>query len=235
LSDINPLLFYMNTSDYEEINRKLELIPCSKFITNYLPYPFPHDLARDFFLEHTEFSHLIVMPQDLEPPTPEEFKQLMQIVHLGDYDVLSCVCNVERPGHKDFYKWAICKELPSLDKTKRKYNWFPSTDEKLGVVKVEFQGMVFAVIARRIIERKMIDGEYVFKGTMHRDNNQFSAAPDLTFCHACKKLGIDIHANTDIRLKHYANHKPTKVGKEQGSTKFIKYEDNQRHGKIKVW
>ncbi len=214
----------MNTSDYETINAKLEKIPCDKFITNYMPYPFPHNLARDYFLEHTEYTHLIVMPQDLEPPTPEEFKTFLD--QAKDYDVLSCVCNVEREGHRDFYKWAICKELPSLDKTKRKYNWFPSTDEKLGIVKVKFQGMVFACIARKVIERKMIDGEWVFKGTIHRDNNPFGAAPDLTFCHCCDKLGIEIHANTDIRLKHYANHKPSKVGKEQGSTNFIKYENN---------
>ena len=157
------------------------------------------------------------MPQDLEPPTPSEFETLMKQADSLNLDVLSCVCNVEREGHRDYHKWAICKKIPSMDKSQRYYNWVPSTEEKLGLMEVEFQGMVFAVIHRRIIERKMIDGEYVFKGTIHRTHENFTAAPDLTFCHCCKHLGIKIMANTDIRLKHYANHKPSKVGKSLSS------------------
>lgn len=224
MSNINPLLFYMNTSDYDTINEKLELLPVDRFVTNYMPYPFPHDMARDFFLANEQYTHLIVMPQDLEPPTPEEFKTFLE--QAKDYDVLSCVCNVEREGHRNFNRWAICKTLPDLDRAHRYYNWIPSTEEKLGIMKVKFQGMVFACIARKVIERKMIDGSYVFKGTIHRDTNPYSAAPDLTFCHCCDKLGIEIFANTDIRLKHYANHNPSKVGKVEGFTKFLKYENN---------
>ena len=212
----------MNTGDYPEIKKDLMEIPCDKFITNYFPYPFPHNLVRDFFLEHEEYTHLIVQPQDLHA-NKEHYAKLIETVKETGYDVVSCVCNVERPMHRDYFKWAICKNIPSMDKSQRMYNWVPSTEDKLGLMKVEFQGMVFACISRKVIERRMIDGEYVFKGTIHRTHENFTAAPDLTFCHCCKHLDIPIYANTDIRLVHYANHKPSKVGKELSSTEFIPY------------
>lgn len=228
MSDIKPLLFYMNTGEYKEILADLDKIPCDKFIANFLPYPYPHNLARDFFLEHKEYTHLIVQPQDLHAKK-EHFDELVKTVEKTGYDVVSCVCNVERAGHRNYSRWAICKELPSLDRTNRYYNWVPQTQDKIGLMKVEFQGMVFCCISRKVIERIMINGEYVFKGTWHASNEPYAAAPDLTFCHSCKQLGIPIYANTDIRLVHYANHKPSQVGKRDGSTTFKRFNANSQH------
>lgn len=210
----------MNAANYPEIRKDLLEIPCDKFIVNYMPYPYPHNLARDYFLEHEEYTHLIVQPQDLHA-NKEHYAKLIETVKETGHDVVSCVCNVEREGHPNYHKWAICKKIPDLDKSKRYYNWVPETKEKIGLMQVEFQGMVFACISRKVIQRQMIDGEWIFKGTIHNDSNPFGAAPDLTFCHCCKKLGIPIYANTDIRLIHYANHKPNKVGKSLSSTELI--------------
>jgi hypothetical protein len=221
MSSINPLLFYMNAADYPEIQKDLKEIPCDKFITNYMPYPYPHNLARDFFLEHKEYTHLIVQPQDLHAKK-EHYEKLIETVSETGYDVVSCVCNVEREGHRDFNKWAICKKIPSLDRNQRYYNWVPKGAVK-GLVQVEFQGMVFACISRKIIESINLNAEFCFRGTIHVSSNQFAAAPDLTFCHEMKKKGIPIYANTDIELFHYANHKPNLVGKKEASTTFIKY------------
>ena len=219
---MKPLLFYMRASNYPEIERDLRDIPCDKFYTNYMHYPFPHNLARDFFLAHEEYTHLIVQPQDLHA-TKADYEKLIETVEKTGYDVVSCVCNVEREGHPNYDKWAICKKIPSRDGNKRYYNWVPQTSAKMGILSVEFQGMVFCCIARKVVERKMIDGEYVFKGAIHASTNPYAMAPDLTFCHCCKELGIPIYANTDIRLKHYANHKPSLVGKRLSSTQHVKY------------
>jgi len=210
----------MNAADYPGIQRALKEIPCDKFIVNYTPYPHPHNLAREFFLSHKEYTHLIIQPQDLLV-TKEDYLSLIESVK--DYDVLSCVCNVEREGHPDHHKWNICKKIPSKDRLKRYYNWFPETDKKLGIVQVEFQGMAFTIISRNIIERHTLDGEWIFKGAIHSGIGQYLAAPDLTFCHCCLDLNIPIYTNTDIRLIHYSNHKPNLVGKREASTTFIKY------------
>jgi len=217
---MKPLLFYMNASNYAQILEDLHNIPCDKFIVNYTPYPHPHNLARDFFLAHPQYTHLIVQPQDLHVKK-EHYEKLIETVEKTGHDVVSCVCNVEREGHPHHNMWAICKKIPSKDKQRRKYNWVPATDEKLGLMEVEFQGMVFTCISRRVIERKMIDGEWAFKGTVHVGNDRFLAAPDLTFAHCCRELAIKQYADTDIRLVHYANHKPSLVNKNLSSTEYI--------------
>jgi len=186
----------------------------------------PHNLAREYFLEHKEYTHLIVQPQDLHA-TKEHYENLIKTVQDTNYDVVSCVCNVERPGHRLNNVWAICKKIPSRDKHKRYYNWIPQTSSKMGILRVEFQGMVFCSISRKVVQRLMIDGEYVFKGANHANTNRFGMAPDLTFAHCCKDLGIPMYANTDIRLIHYANHKPNLVGKKISSTEFIKWDGSK--------
>ena len=214
----------MNTSDYPEILNSLKEIPCDQFHVNYMPYPLPHNLAREFFLEHEEYTHLIVMPQDLHV-TKQHYESLIKTVQETKYDVVSGVCNVERPMHRNYHKWAICKKIPSLDKFKRYYNWMPETSQTLGVVQVEFSGFVFCCIARKVVNRiDLKSGTPIFKGTVHIGTGQFLAAPDLTFCHACKDAGIPIYADTDIRMRHYANHKDSLIGKKLSSTEFIRYQ-----------
>jgi len=213
----------MRAADYPEIEKDLMKIPADKFITNYMPYPHPHNLAYAFFVQHKEYTHLIVQPQDLHA-TKEDFTSLIKTVKDTGYDIVSCVCNVEREGHPAFHKWAICKEIPNIDKNKRYYKWVPESKKKLGLMQVEFQGMVFCCISRRIVEKiDLKTGTPFFKGTIHKGTGDFLAAPDLTFCHCCKNAGVPIWANTDIRLKHYSNHKPHLVGIKEASTKFIQF------------
>lgn len=215
---IKPLLFYMQAANYPDIIEELNKIPCDKFITRYYAYPHPHNLAKKFFLEHEEYTHLIVHPQDLLVKK-ENFDKLIKEVEKNDYPVLSGVCNIEAGNNHNAHKWGICKECPSRDFSKRFYNFIPITDEKMGIMRVGFQGMVFCCIKRNIIERTLINGEPVFEGRVHCHGN---APPDLNFCLNCKELGIPIHADLDNRMYHYANHLPNLVNKLPASTIFLK-------------
>ena len=69
---------------------------------------------------------------------------------------------------------------------------------------------MFNFIRRDIAEKRMIDGEFVFRGT---DNYNGKASPDLVFSHNCDKLGIPIKVDTDVRMVHLATHNRIKVGK----------------------
>lgn len=224
---IKPLIFYMRAANYPDIIKELDQIPCDKFIVNYMPYPFPHDMARQVFLEHDEYTHLIVMPQDLKV-TKEDFDNLMLDIKKYDYPVISCVCNVEEKGHRNFGRWAICAECPSKDYSQRRHNWIPAYPEKFGIIQVGFTGFVFCAIKKHVILRmNSRTGEHIFKGCIHTDG---SPSPDLNFCLNCKELGIPIHADTDIRLYHYANHKELLVGKKNPSTILLK-----NGAKIEEW
>jgi len=223
---IKPLLVYFKAAIYPDILNELRKIPCDKLILEYYPYPHPHNIARDFFLEHTEYTHLIIHPQDLLV-TKEDYQKLLNDVLYDDFPVFSGVCNVERPPHRLSGVMNCCIKCPNRDKDNRKYNWIPipSIPNLLGITKVGFMGFAFTFIKRSVIERRLIDGEFIFKGCDGKE-----IYPDLNFCNGCKELDIPICVDTDVQLVHYANHKPSLIGKQSCKQVFIRYEENLIHG-----
>jgi len=223
---IKPLLAYLKAAIYPDILNELSKIPCDKLILEYYPYPHPHNIARDFFLEHAEYTHLIIQPQDLLV-TKENYDNLVYDILVMDYPVLSGVCNVDRPDTNYFYYWNICKTCPDRNYLKRRYDYFPKCKNSLGIVQVGFSGFPFTFIRRDVIERHTINGDWIFEGSIHRNNG---IAPDCLFCNNCKDAGIKIMADTDVRMLHYANHLPNLVGKQSCKTSFIRYEEKLIHG-----
>ena len=214
------------TSEYPDILKALKEIPCDKLILEYYPYPHPHNIARDFFLSHKEYTHLIIQPPDLLV-TKEQYFDLLVDTQEFNYPVLSGVCNVDREGTDYFYLWNICKTCPDRNYLKRRYDYFPKCKNSLGIVEVGFMGMSFPFIRRDIIERITIEGDFIFRGSIHRNNG---IAPDLLFCNNCKDAGIKIMCDTDVRMLHYANHIPSLVGKLECKQSFIRYQENLIHG-----
>jgi len=219
---IKPLLVYFKAAIYPDILKELEKIPCDKLILEYYPYPHPHEIARDFFLEHEEYTHLIIQPQDLLV-TEEDYHKLFLDVDKYDYPIIAGVCNVERAGLKAGLM-NCCIKCPNRNRNYRKYNWIPFGD--LGIIKVGFMGMTFPFIKRSVLERRLIDTEFIFKGCDGKE-----IYPDLNFCNGCKELDIPIHVDTDVKMIHYANHKPNLVGKQSCKQLFIRYEEKLIHGR----
>jgi len=223
---IKPLLVYLKAAIYPNILEELEKIPCDKLIMEYYPYPHPHNLARDFFLAHSEYTHLIIQPQDLLVYV-EDYIHLLTDIKRFDPPVISGVCNVDRKGTDYFYYWNICKKCPDRNYLKRRYDYFPKCKQSLGIVEVGFSGFPFTWIRRDIIERHTINGDWIFEGSIHRNNG---IAPDCLFCNNCKDIGVKIMADTDVRMLHYANHLPNLVGKEPCKQTFIPYQENIIYG-----
>jgi len=88
-------------------------------------------------------------------------------------------------------------------------------------------GFPFTFIRRDIIERRTIEGDYIFSGSIHRNNG---IPPDCLFCNNCKDIGIKLMVDTDVRMFHYANHSPSLVGKQTCKQVFIRYEENLIYG-----
>jgi len=214
--EIKPLLVYLQAGDYPEVLEPLKEIPCDKLILKYMAYPWPHDLAREFFLQHEEYTHLIIHPQDLVV-TKEDYFKLYNDIRKYNFPVLSGVCNVSNHG-KFKALWSISKKLPSLIHNKRYYEFMPM-GEGLGIIDVKFQGFIFCFIKRNVIERTTINGDYIFRGAIHINGG---AAPDLTFCHNCDEIGVKIYVDTNVRMKHLATHKDILVFKKDFEILFIK-------------
>jgi len=217
---IKPLLVYLQAADYPEILKELKKIPCDKLILKYMPYPHPHNIARDFFIEHKEYTHLIIHPQDLIV-TKQHYENLVADLKEFDFPVLGGVCNVDINRNRKFL-WNFCMELPAWDIDKRYYNWCPM-GEGLDILRVKFQGFAFCFIRRDVIERKTIEGDFIFRGANHLNGHP---APDLTFCTMCNNLKIPVHVDTRVRMFHLARHMDLLVNKRNVEIVYIK--ENQK-------
>ena len=217
--EIKPLLCYLQAADYPEILKELEKIPCDKLILKYMPYPNPHNIARDFFLEHEEYTHLIIHPQDLIV-TKRHYENIVADLQKFDYPVLAGVCNVD--NNKLKHHWNFCVKLPAWHIHDRYYNWCPM-GEGLGILKVKFQGFAFCFIKRNVIERKTIEGDFIFRGAIHTEGKP---APDLTFCTNCDNYNIPLYVDSRIRMSHLAKHMGLLVNKRNAEIVYIK--DNQK-------
>jgi len=219
---INPLLVYFQAGDYPDILEEIDKMPCDKLILKYMPYPRPHDYSREFLEQHEEYTHLIIHPQDLLVKR-EHFDKLVEDLEKYDFPTLAGVCNVGVKGSLA-HVWAVCMELPTLAKDHRHYNWCPRM-KNVGIMKVKFEGNMFNFIRRDLALRRMIDGEFVYRGT---DNSNGKASPDLTFCHNCDKLGIPVRVDTDVIMFHKGTHEKIKVGKVMPEVYYIKGKQKMR-------
>lgn len=213
---IKPLLVYFQAADYPDILEELDKIPCDKLFLKYMPYPHVHNYAREFFMQHEEYTHIIIHPQDLIVKK-EHYDKLVEDLEKFDYPSLAGVCNVGTKGVLA-HVWAVCMELPTLAKDHRHYNWCPR-GKNLGIMQVKFEGNMFNFIRRDIAEKRMMDGEYVFRGT---DNSNGKASPDLTFCHNMDKLGLPVYVDTEVIMFHKATHEKIIVGKVNSEAYYEK-------------
>src|SRR5438094_476856 len=62
---MNPLIGYWTDRDLEPVLYELNKIPCDQFHVKYFSYPYPHKIIEDYFKIHREYTHLILIPNDL--------------------------------------------------------------------------------------------------------------------------------------------------------------------------
>ena len=212
---INPLICYLRPKDIPEVLTEMEKIPCDKLYINYICYPYPHRIARDYFLSHPEYTHLMIIPNDLVVTRKDYERMIDNISKYPMLDVLCGVCNVDLDQEKDY--WAICHNLPDLGGMN--YNWYKSSlrDVLQGrIIRVPFAGMPFMVMARHVIEgltnelsRPGYDGTDLF--------GKEGYATDVYLCHNLWNFHIPIYCDTGIEMLHLRYKYEMQVGKKSPS------------------
>ena len=169
-----------------------------KYYDSWIAYP----RLRSFFLDHTEYTHLILAPDDLIVKR-SHMKQLCNDILESDYPVISGMCNVDTKNLKDFV--AVSKNLPLTRylENQRHYDWYSRKEildlaAKMGpIVQVPFAGTPLMAIRRDIIEK--IDFE---PDGNHNENPGNGHSQDLMFCNNCHKNNIPIMVDTRIDMMH---------------------------------
>jgi hypothetical protein len=220
MQPVNPLICYLQAKDIPDVLNPLKEIPCDKLYIKYYAYPHPHRIARDFFLEHEEYTHLIIHPPDLIVKAPHFFLLKNDLEYHDFLEVLGGVCNVDMGENID--KWNICFNLPSLGIHKRVYQWVKKRRFDPSIIRVRHCGNSFMFVSRAVVENlKDESGRPGLDGTDLYDKDGF--APDLFFCTSCYKSNIPIYVDTEVQMVHLRFEGDMLVGKREPQTLYVKW------------
>lgn len=189
-------------------------IPHDKYWIKNTPYADdPYGKIRAFFMEHSEYSHLAICPDDLIV-NPEGVEQLWK--DAKKFPVIMGMCNVSISHYfetPDKCKLALTKNLPDGDRKTRKY-YFYTLEEvramKQDIIEVPWCGTPFAIFSREIVEKVEFKGD-------SRWNNAVAFAYDVGIAHDLKALGIPVRVDTRAYFFHNRlnSSKDLNVGKEE--------------------
>ena len=220
-----PLIGFWHAVDLEQVKDGLNSIPCDKLQASYFPYPFPHRIIEKFFRDNKQFTHLIMIPNDLVYNN-ENFQKTKEIIEKYDYPVLCGLCNVDLTQYKD--KWNVCQSLPELPYTQRRYRWLAESTRKALLEKIRLIPVKFAGYPALCIRRDVLD--YV---RINKLNNTIKTkelpiweskggySNDLIFCHNLHEKGIQIMCDLENTMLHFRYTGKSQIGTKPEKVKFI--------------
>jgi hypothetical protein len=159
---INPLVCILQPRDIPQFTDsvKSELQIADKYWIKYHVQGLAYDKMREIFLKHTEYSHLVILPDDLII-TKEAYARIYDDLTRNDYSVISGWCNLDRDnptlsniciddlppnpphlGKLTDYKFATMQELTDL---RKKFGW--------QVIEVKYAGFPLTFIRRDVVEQ----------------------------------------------------------------------------------
>lgn len=196
----NPLICSPSPRDIPNFTDAISKIPCDRFFAKYYPEPEAYKILRDFFLASTEYTHMILTPDDLIV-TPKDYEILSKDIEEFDYPVLAGVCNMSY-GSKDYLTASVLNPH-------RRF----TPDELFNgdtIKQVEFDGFAFSFIRRDVVEKIEFNGESRF---------------DYDFALQCRDLGVPMHVDVRANMIHLANRIGTHENMGVGTKEpFIRYQ-----------
>lgn len=181
---------------------------------------------RNFFLQHPEYTHLILIPDDLVF-TPDDVEQIYKDLQENDYPILSGICNVNLDSHKD--RWSITENLPHPMRPLQKcddptgdkawygwrwYSWF--TDKTIEeeqkrqnstIIRVPHSGFALQCIRRDVVEAI----EFVTDAKDNGLEDVETSSVDVMFSNTCMFARIPIMVDPRIKMLHLRNQGPVDI------------------------
>ena len=222
----NPLIGFWHAVDLEQVKDGLNTIPCDKFQVSYFPYPFPHRIIEKFFKDNSQYSHLIMIPNDLVYNN-ENFQRTKEIILKHDYPVLTGLCNVDLKEHKS--EWNVCQKLPELLYTRRRYRWLADSTRKalmnlgLRLLPVKFAGYPAICIRRDVLELVRLNhlNNTIKTKELPIWESRGGFANDLIFCHNVHEKNISIICDLENTMLHFRYGGKSQIGIKPEKVKFI--------------
>lgn len=189
-----------------------------KLIVRYYPHHIAHQIAQEFFMEHSEYSHFLFLNEDTFT-TPCHVKLIEEDVREYDLPVIGGYSNYDFRHHSVNFNFRDLRglriytaeqyRLRNIDEIARRefigedVEWFNSY-----IVKVFYQGLTLTAIKREVLEKVPIRpykfvvdnilGVMMRRGIMH----------DLQFAIDLKNAGIPWY----VDLRAFVPHLPCSRG-----------------------
>lgn len=166
---------------------------------------------RDFFLEHSEYTHLAICPDDLVI-TPKDLEILAKDLQGFNFPVLSGICNVGLNPEALDYLAVITTDhpLPSKDSERRHFEWAKESDLEFTITRVNFSGFPLFIIRRDIVERFEFDSQGKIEG---KEPNSVGNL-DVIFAWNCHENKIPIFVDKRAKMLHLRGYHELRVGKD---------------------
>lgn len=187
VSDPKLLFAVLSPRDIPRVIMSLQDAPFDQYWVRFYPSRQAYKIARDYFLAHAEYTHLVIWTDDLVYDH-EQFMKLARLAGRTEEHVICGVANVDRDALKDYL--TITKNLPALDKGRRQYAWYHK-DAVQGIFYVQHSGLTPGILDRAAAYW------YPFYRGDETGNNQ-----DVMLSHSVAEGGGHILCNADARFLH---------------------------------
>ncbi len=201
---IKPLLICPSPRDIKEVYDELKLTGYDRLYAKYYPEKTAYSLLRNWFIDHEEYTHLIICPDDLIIKK-EHIDKLIADLEKTDYACLSGVCNVDQGKNKDLLN--ITFNLPHPVRTVpekgqigwRHYHWVHKDEKfKQDILPFLFSGFAAMIIRRDLMMKVKFTDDAVQNGTPELT----TGAIDVMFSNICAILKIPQMVDTTVRMEH---------------------------------
>lgn len=202
-----------------EVERYHHLQPCDQILVNYYTEYDAYFEIRKYFLEHPEYTHLVLGTDDIVI-LPDHVRQLQKDLLEKDYPILCGMMNVDQIEYQqNSGNLNISYELALKEKKLRHYNWvrrFELPDKD--IFQVKFNGFALMAIKRDVIERYEFACDGVFKPD---GKTKSGASVDFVFCWYCHEHQIPIFIDKRIDMMHLRMAGRLQCGEKHKSIEFI--------------
>jgi hypothetical protein len=194
---MNPLIFIPSPRDIPEVKKQWHNIKYDKYIVKYTPQLEAYTKGKQFFKEHEEYTHFIIMPDDLEV-YPSDIERLIINAKIDPDYVHSGMCNIDETRLQVFNIQPLGCDFTRDHPPSQ--NWYNTeTKNYKGVdfpdstfFQVGFVGFALTIIPRDVL----LKASWV--GASHGGHGNF----DWQFCRDCDKMGVPIFVETSINMFH---------------------------------
>lgn len=183
--------------DIPEFERSMEDLSFDKIWIKYVGYnyePNPYQRFVNYFLNHPEYTHLAIAPDDCLVPV-KGAEKLWNHAKSGK-KVVTGYANLDM---KQLDVYPITKHKVHPDRSKRYYDLMDKNNLPKKMFKAGWQGTCFMIIERSIVEKLQWNGDMIDG----YNKNLGIQAFDVGICYQLHKMKIPIWVDPDPDCKSY--------------------------------